>query len=93
MTNEASALVDTDAANRAADADLALQELGADYAGQAYVTATIAVWDKGDTEGKDLHRDPVTAPATNGRGRHAPAPHTSSKYDFIVKGRRDRRCA
>ena len=45
MTNEASALVDTDAANKAADADLALQELGADYAGQAYVTATIVVWD------------------------------------------------
>ena len=45
MTNEASVLVDTDAANKAADADLALQELGADYAGQAYVTATIAVWD------------------------------------------------
>ncbi|QYA11919.1 conjugal transfer protein TrbE [Rhizobium sp. AB2/73] len=45
MTNEASALVDTDAANKAADADLALQELGADYAGQAYVTAAIAVWD------------------------------------------------
>ncbi len=39
MTNEASALVDTDAANKAADADMALQELGADYAGQAYVTA------------------------------------------------------
>ena len=45
MTNEASALVDTDAANKAADADLALQELGADYAGLAYVTATITVWD------------------------------------------------
>ena len=45
MTNEASVLVDTDAANKAADADLALQELGADHAGQAYVTATIAVCD------------------------------------------------
>lgn len=45
MTNEAAALVDTDAANKAADADLALQELGADYAGQAYVTATLTVWD------------------------------------------------
>ena len=45
MTNEASVLVDTDAANKAADADMALQELGADYAGQAYVTATVAVWD------------------------------------------------
>ena len=46
MTNEASALVDTDASNKAADADLALQELGADFAGQAYVTATVAVWDE-----------------------------------------------
>ncbi|GGB10678.1 conjugal transfer protein TrbE [Brucella endophytica] len=46
MTNEASVLVDTDAANKAADADLALQELGADYAGMAYVTATVAVWDE-----------------------------------------------
>ncbi|CEJ83479.1 CagE, TrbE, VirB component of type IV transporter system, conserved region [Hyphomicrobium sp. GJ21] len=45
MTNEASALVDTDAANRAADADMALQELGQDVAGMAYVTATITVWD------------------------------------------------
>jgi type IV secretion system protein VirB4 len=34
MTNEASVLVDTDASNKAADADLALQELGADYAGK-----------------------------------------------------------
>ncbi|MCO6185179.1 conjugal transfer protein TrbE [Rhizobium sp. L1K21] len=46
MTNEASVLVDTDAANKAADADEALQELGADVAGQAYVTATLTVWDK-----------------------------------------------
>ncbi|GAB5377770.1 MAG: hypothetical protein AcusKO_42320 [Acuticoccus sp.] len=30
MTNEASVLVDTDADNKAADADAALQELGAD---------------------------------------------------------------
>ncbi len=45
MTNEQSVLVDTDAANKAADADLALQELGADVAGMAYVTATITVWD------------------------------------------------
>jgi type IV secretion system protein VirB4 len=45
MTNEASVLVDTDASNKASDADLALQELGADYAGVAYVTATVTVWD------------------------------------------------
>ncbi|WJS87157.1 conjugal transfer protein TrbE [Paracoccus sp. TOH] len=45
MTNEQSALVDTDAANKALDADMALQELGADVAGMAYVTATVTVWD------------------------------------------------
>ncbi|MBZ9683923.1 conjugal transfer protein TrbE [Mesorhizobium sp. CO1-1-2] len=45
MTNEASVLVDTDAANKAADADAALQELGSDQIGEAYVTATVTVWD------------------------------------------------
>ncbi|MBB6014520.1 type IV secretion system protein VirB4 [Aquamicrobium lusatiense] len=52
MTNEQSALVDTDAANKAADADMALQELGADMAGMAYVTATVTVWD-GDARRAD----------------------------------------
>ncbi|WP_122520927.1 conjugal transfer protein TrbE [Pannonibacter phragmitetus] len=52
MTNEQSALVDTDAANKAADADMALQELGADMAGMAYVTATVTVWDE-DARGAD----------------------------------------
>ena len=46
MTNEASALLDSDAGNKAQDADLALQELGSDLVGQAYVTATITVCDK-----------------------------------------------
>ena len=46
MTNEASVLIDNDASNKAADADLALQELGADHAGMAYVTATVTVWDR-----------------------------------------------
>lgn len=45
MTNEASVLLDTDAANKAADADAALQDLGSDQIGQAYVTATVTVWD------------------------------------------------
>lgn len=45
MTNEASALVDNDAANKAADADAALQDLGADLAGYAYVTITLVVSD------------------------------------------------
>jgi type IV secretion system protein VirB4 len=46
MTNEASTLLDNDAANKATDADEALQELGADMAGAAYVTTTITVWDE-----------------------------------------------
>jgi type IV secretion system protein VirB4 len=46
MTNEASTLVDSDAANKASDADLALQELGSDDVGQAYITATVTVWDE-----------------------------------------------
>ncbi|WP_299864064.1 conjugal transfer protein TrbE [uncultured Roseobacter sp.] len=46
MTNEASTLLDSDAANQAADADEALQELGTDMVGAAYVTATITVWDE-----------------------------------------------
>jgi len=45
MTNEASSLLDTDAHNKALDADAALQELGSDAIGQAFVTATVTVWD------------------------------------------------
>ena len=44
MTNEASVLMDSDAANKALDADVALQELGSDLVGEAYVTATVTVW-------------------------------------------------
>ena len=46
LTNEPSALLDSDAANKAADADSALQELGTDAIGQCYVTATVTVWDE-----------------------------------------------
>jgi type IV secretion system protein TrbE len=46
MTNEASALLDTDAHNKAIDADAALSELGSDQIGEAFVTATVTVWDK-----------------------------------------------
>lgn len=45
MTNEASTLLDTDAHNKAMDADAALQELGSDAIGQAFVTTTVTVWD------------------------------------------------
>jgi type IV secretion system protein VirB4 len=46
LTNEAAVLVDTDAQNKALDADAALQDLGADAVGHAYVTATVCVWDE-----------------------------------------------
>lgn len=46
MTNEASALLDSDASNKASDADAALQELGSDLQGMAYVTASVTVWDE-----------------------------------------------
>jgi type IV secretion system protein VirB4 len=46
MTNETSSLIDTDANNKAIDADAALQELGSDLVGEAFVTATITVWDE-----------------------------------------------
>ena len=39
-------LIDADAQNKAMEADAALQELGSDNIGQAYVTATICVWDR-----------------------------------------------
>ncbi len=45
LTNEQSVLLDSDAANKALDADAALQDLGSDQVGQAYVTATVTVWD------------------------------------------------
>jgi type IV secretory pathway VirB4 component len=45
MTNESSALLDSDAHNKALDADAALQELGSDVVSSAYVTATVTVWD------------------------------------------------
>ena len=38
--------MDSDAANKALDADVALAELGSVSLGQAYVTATVTVWDE-----------------------------------------------
>jgi type IV secretion/conjugal transfer VirB4 family ATPase len=53
LTQEPSALIDSDAANKAGDADAALQDLGGDAVAYAYVTATLVVWDE----------DPVVADA------------------------------
>ncbi|HRJ01188.1 MAG TPA: conjugal transfer protein TrbE [Hyphomonas sp.] len=46
LFNEESALLDTDAANKAADADAALQELGSDLVAYGYVTITVTVSDE-----------------------------------------------
>ena len=56
MTSEASVLLDSDAANKALDADLALQELGSDAVAQAYVTATVTVWDEDPVIAQDRLR-------------------------------------
>ena len=46
LTNESVALVDSDADNKALDADAALQALGGDHVGFGYLTTTISVWDE-----------------------------------------------
>lgn len=54
MFNEQAALVDNDADNKAADADAALQELGADLVSFGYVTTTVTVAHK-DRGAADAH--------------------------------------
>ena len=66
MTNEASPMVDTDADNKALDADAALQELGSDFVSYGYFTATVTVMDK-DPETLKLKVRDITR-VINGRG-------------------------
>lgn len=51
-----SPLVDTDAANKALDADAALQELGSDQVAYGYVTATVTILDTDATAADDKLR-------------------------------------
>jgi type IV secretion/conjugal transfer VirB4 family ATPase len=46
LYNEPVQLLDSDAENKVADADLALQALGGDHVGFGYLTATVTVWDE-----------------------------------------------
>ncbi|TWG92030.1 type IV secretion system protein VirB4 [Mesorhizobium sp. J18] len=46
VTNEPVPLVDSDAENKALDADAALQVVGRDYVGFGYLTTTVTVWDE-----------------------------------------------
>ena len=66
-----SALVDNAAANKAADADAALQELGDDLVSFGFLTTTVTVWDR-DAEAR--------APQDPGASRRS-----SSRRGFTVK--------
>ncbi|GLS37314.1 conjugal transfer protein TrbE [Mesorhizobium tianshanense] len=46
VTNELVPLLDSDADNKALDADAALQALGGDHVGFGYLTTTVTVWDE-----------------------------------------------
>ncbi|MFC3321022.1 conjugal transfer protein TrbE [Mesorhizobium newzealandense] len=46
VTNEPVPLIDSDADNKALDADEALQALGGDHVGFGYLTTTVTVWDE-----------------------------------------------
>jgi type IV secretion/conjugal transfer VirB4 family ATPase len=61
-----SPLVDTDAANKALDADAALQELGSDQVAYGYVTATVTILDTDATTADDKLR--AVERAIQGRG-------------------------
>lgn len=56
LFREESALQDNDATNQTADADLALQELGADAVAAGYATLTIVVAEPDETQADDIVR-------------------------------------
>ncbi|WP_456077610.1 VirB4 family type IV secretion/conjugal transfer ATPase, partial [Henriciella aquimarina] len=66
MFNEQAALLDSDADNKAADADAALQELGSDLVSYGYVTTTITVADA-DARAVEEHQR-IAERIVNGRG-------------------------
>lgn len=66
MTNEASSLVDSDADNKAIDADAALQSLGEDHVGYGYLTTTLVVHDRSAQVADDHIR--AIERVINGRG-------------------------
>lgn len=56
VTNEAAPLLDSDADNKALDADAALQALGGDHVGFGYLTTTLTVWDRDRDVAQDKAR-------------------------------------
>jgi type IV secretion system protein TrbE len=66
MFNEPTTLIDSDADNKAADADAALQELGSDDVAFGYLTTTVAVWDTSALAANEKLR--AVERVINGRG-------------------------
>ncbi|MDA8520192.1 conjugal transfer protein TrbE [Acidovorax sp. NCPPB 4044] len=66
LSNQESPLVDTDASNKAADADAALQSLGSDQVAFGFVTATVVVMDPDATTADEKVRQAERA--IQGRG-------------------------
>jgi type IV secretion system protein VirB4 len=66
LYNEPAPLLDTDAANKAADADQALQVLGADQVAFGYLTIIVAVWD--ETRAGAVEKERAVERVVNGRG-------------------------
>ncbi|MEQ8393681.1 MAG: conjugal transfer protein TrbE [Gammaproteobacteria bacterium] len=66
LYNEPAPLLDTDADNKAVDADAALQELGGDHVAFGYLTATVTVWDESRAGATDKLR--AVERVVNGRG-------------------------
>jgi type IV secretion system protein VirB4 len=66
MFNEPTSLIDSDADNKAADADAALQELGSDDVAFGYLTTTVVVWDESAAGANEKLRS--VERVINGRG-------------------------
>jgi type IV secretion system protein VirB4 len=66
LYNEPTPLLDSDADNKALDADAALQELGGDHVAFGYLTATVTVWD--ESRAAALEKVRAVERVINGRG-------------------------
>jgi type IV secretion system protein VirB4 len=66
LYNEPTPLLDSDAGNKALDADAALQELGGDHVGFGYLTQTVTVWD--ETRAGAAEKVRAVERVLNGRG-------------------------
>jgi len=78
--NETTPLVDSDADNKAIDADAALQDLGGDYVSYGYMTTAICVMDEDATVAEARIR--AVERIVNGRGFVT----IHEKYDAALGG-------